>query len=238
MKTNKLLKRIMSIMVVTCILLSALTIPAFSADSATIISQTGGSTIDADKGVLLCYVDFETKAVEMTGFEDDLLSTADITVEDEKWINSNPYGGYIHMAGHPNKPTRTVIRFNGSKGMDLGKGTIVATYKVAAKEPTETNLFSLSDKITYNNGLTYSVKHESELESIFNAAGGWVNITTVITLPENIDNLLSFEIDYHATCYHYIDDIKLWYYPDDAFIVNKAGSLSMTIPSGVSYTLP
>ena len=238
---KKIITRLMSIMLACIVLVatvasSALT--AFAADSVKVISQTDGATIDTEKGVLLCYTDFETKTVELTGFESTLLSSADISVEDEKWINANPYGGYIHMAGYPDKPTRTVIRFNESEGVKLDKGTIVVTYKVAAKDPSKTNLFDLSDMITYNDGTVVTVDHVKDCQSILTAAGGWVNITSSFSVPENAGNLLSYEIDYHATCYHYIDDIKLWYYPDNAFIVNDGGSLSMTVPSGNNYSFP
>ena len=218
--------------------LASAALTAFAANSDKVISQSAGATIDEEKGVLLCYSDFETKTVEMTGYEASLLSSADIDVEDEKWINSNPYGGYIHMAGHPDKPPRTVIRFIGGDGVRLDKGTIVATSRVAAKEPTQKTLLAFSDKITYADGNTDVIDHAEDYEKILNASGGWVNITSSFTIPENAKSLLSYEIDYHATCYHYVDDVQVWYYPENAFIINEGGSLSMTIPSGDSYTFP
>ena len=148
MKNKHFLTKTISVITLCCILLSASSIAAFSASVVSVISQSNGALIDPELGVLLCYTDFETKTVEITGYEASLVTSVEIDVEDEKWINSNPYGGYIHMAGYSDKPTRTVISFNGDDGVKLEKGTLIATYKAAAKEPTDKTFFGLSDKIT------------------------------------------------------------------------------------------
>ena len=241
MKKRNLFKKILSVAAASCLLLSAIAgaMITASASSETIpIEASSTSVISTEQGVRLCYTDFETKTVDITGFESKLLSSADMDVEDEKWINANPFGGYIHMAGYPDKPTRTVIRFNGENGVKLGKGKITVTYKVAAKEPTKATLFGLSDKITYSNKTEATVDHVDDCKTILNAEGGWVNITSTFEIPEGAASLLSYEIDYHASCYHYIDDVTVWYFPESSFITDKEGALSMTIVSGESYTFP
>lgn len=225
--------------ILACIMTASLfsgAIISASAAGEKVISSSHGSVLSADYGVRLCYTDLETKTLVMTGFDENFVSSADLSVEDEKWINANPYGGYIHMAGEADKPTRTVIKLNGDDGVKLDKGRLIATYKVAAKSPTNKTCLGISDKIIYNGNLEKSFDHSSDCEKIIEASGGWITVTTLIDLPDDISKLSSFEIDFHATCEHYIDDITLWYYPEKAFMINEKGALSMTVASGDSYT--
>ena len=239
MKKSNLIKKILSAIVLSCLLLSASAVSISAANTITVINQSDGASIDAEKGVLLCYTDLNTKTLVMTGFASDLISSVTLTVEDEAWINASPYGGYIHMKGTAGTPTRTVVTFNGGDGVTLGVGRFTTTYKAAVvKGSTAATCTDIFEKITYNENLSATYNHKDDCARLIAVADGWADVLATFESPSDMTKLISYEIGLNSANDQYYDNIEIWFYPENAFITDKNGTLSMTLVDSDSYTFP
>lgn len=228
-------------------LLLSFCLPVFAADAALLLDSEN-SVLDSTKGVRLFLDDFKTKDTQITDFNRVLLDKTAISFPKCEYGNVSPSSdGYITI-GYSNTVDTTLVRIdfneNGS-GFAFSGGTFTTGYHAAVvKGSTAETVTALAERLRYNgstasDALTYEYDHSQDLAAIIAAADGWVWTETAFT-PDIPDAKLlnAYEIALTSKGRQYYDNIEIWLYPENAFMLDRDGVLSMIVASGDTVALP
>ena len=228
-------------------LLLSFGLPVFAADNALSL-DTENSVLDSTKGVRLFWDDFKTKDTQITDFNRVLLDTAAISFPKCEYGNVSPSSdGYVTI-GYSTTVDTTLVRIdfneNGS-GFAFSGGTFTTGYHAAVvKGSTAETVTALAERLRYNgtdasDALVYTYDHSQDLAAIIAAADNWVWTETAFT-PDIPDAKLlnAYEIALTSKGRQYYDNIEIWLYPENAFMLDRDGVLSMIVASDSTVALP